>query len=900
MINVSCLAFMKVPPSRNVMSKSSKKKCKASMIFFLFLTMSALMLLRVVSISQKLPRKKFDIVSLQEPATPSVDEGKKHYYTWQWSLQQKYLQRISSPQDWSFFVKENLMKWGSNPTLADSIAASNSLASQSWRRMCSLLKRRKVQPCCEQFLKLDQRVTISIEFRTESPALACFTCVYGPSVALSKRFGGAVQISNLSHWEHCGKIAKNLPTAEFASKSQIPGNPVLITDFVVFQALISTQTRGIRPFSTPVRNVGILLSHYSSAALDQLVQSTAKALRLLLPNENIEVHALTPEVSHSLLDENLAFRFRSQDALIISATPQYLSYLCDAGSSSGADLSIFLLPPPLLTQYERDKVEALIRSCSSKSVVYLFWYRPPEDTTWLVPSGVQQRPLPQKDIAELSLQFALHITTASHPYHPIALKQSFVEATFPRLATRFEVRNMYDPDHFVLNANLETVSWRVERNVVESSQQSSVSIMRQEFGRGTLRIAIRISGRTEEVLDVHKLLLDFHSSSTSRPTEPAALKRSRKLNHLLGDIQRVRFGWHTENRKSLTDIAVYTNEDLHFSHCAVWLDGYWGPSGNVSGYSLFENDVVFFHYPWVLDNLYHVHNDNVFPLLLALHLTGTLERTVGRRVLVLLPSSRGKQPLLVFRTVMSLYFDHIVHLESLLQNGSLCAQRGTQLVWGRPPRPFAMEPQAVQSYLTHNVIPEHRKRIWNAFASQAAEEISNATKSTPLRVTWISRKGERAMFSDGALLGVIAMSSPIEAFDNIEVSLRLCCDGLTYEQQVQLMRTTDILIGVHGAGLFHVTNMDPQPRPVPGATKLFFPLVVHLGSLFLNYHEQTIIERLVFLSNAGESQLNGGIRFWSTVTKPNKQGGTWRSEFAIAEDELLHIWEQTLWRYFNT
>eukprot|EP00388_Colpodella_angusta_P000722 GDKJ01002545.1.p1 GENE.GDKJ01002545.1~~GDKJ01002545.1.p1 ORF type:complete len:272 (-),score=6.24 GDKJ01002545.1:17-832(-) len=249
--------------------------------------------------------------------------------------------------------------------------------------------------------------------------------------------------------------------------------------------------------------------------------------------------------------------------------------------------------------------------------------------------------------------------------------------------------------------------------------------------------------------------------------------------------------------------------------------------------------------------------------------------------LVLLPSKRKEMPLPSFRFIAECLFGNVTDLA----DGSLHHKGMGLFSFGRPPRPFAADLTVVSTYKAADIVRQVRRSVLrNHVGNSTSNKIGASNK---IGVTVIVRKGSREFYSDGALLAIINNNPPHcdSTLPPSQVEIRLCCEGLTYESQAQLMFNTDILIGTHGAGLFHVSNLDPDRRPI----------VLHIASHRLPYHEQNIIERLVLLSQRGSSRIEYLIS--STLVPFGPLGIKWQDSFDMPADEVEHLWERVVDTY---
>ena len=293
-----------------------------------------------------------------------------------------------------------------------------------------------------------------------------------------------------------------------------------------------------------------------------------------------------------------------------------------------------------------------------------------------------------------------------------------------------------------------------------------------------------------------------------------------------------------------------------------------------------EEVPLYLHYPWVRDNVYHSHNDNFWPLFLTAISQPGGGATPAQRALLLLPTRRSKPaPLPVYDEIVQKMFsvagfrkDFFKRLPALYRTESglrkdgvdtLCVGRA---VWGRPRRQFSAHWGDVRAYVQAGVLRRWRAEVYNWFSVAQPAAFSPQAGRRVVRVTWLERKkGQRVLANSADLLASVAHHGTLLARDGAEVAT--CCAGLGFAQQVTLMSKTDVLVGVHGAGLLHVVYLRPSA------------VAVHLAPPRLPHHEQVIIERMAFA--AGVGYVN------SHLHTPPSDPGTWHSNtFSVGRHDL--------------
>ena len=620
-------------------------------------------------------------------------------------------------------------------------------------------------------------------------------------------------------------------------------------------------------------------------------------------------------------------------SFLLQLRPSDFSTICYAESPAFIGKVIVLMTPngaPLDCVLRAE--QWLLSSARARSVLI---HRPDDDLPPESPVIVSK-----DDVREVSAEISLSILAASQAR--VAGSDAHTESEDRALSPhclldvqRLHPRSLFDPD-------VVKLQWRGPGTVL---WQLSFSKHLRDC-RGPLTL---LTDNTA-CLDGDKLFVNEDTMTNIRRNgsiaaydfsgtklSAAEQKKARRRARILGNTSLMRLGWFSENdawfhgvpfRAEAAARAAATEQDFTIDP---------------------EPSHIYVHYPWVLDNLYHQHNDNLLPLLLLILQTEnigpsrmgrpnetvvaeSLSRTRHRRVLVMLPTRRRQVALSSFLEIIDQIFGHVLWMappaglngtssSSVLFSDADCSFRrgshrglscstlnatnsslitiagsnSTVIIWGRPPRPFAKEATYAVPYATNRVV-----RVLNALLHRSWRPLPTSQMTpnlpSPVFVTWIARSGTRSLFNDGALLGLIqSMKDPGSNPIGRPLHLRTCCDNMSYAEQFQMMQSTDILIGVHGAGLLHLINLrgcrEDEGR---GIAHHLDPLVVHIGSQRLNYHEQVVIERLALLCSGASSR----VRYMSTRTrvKPG-DGASWQNSFHLPEDEMLDMWMHAMLRY---
>ncbi|CUG90722.1 Hypothetical protein, putative [Bodo saltans] len=711
-----------------------------------------------------------------------------------------------------------------------------------------------------------------------------------------------------------------------------------------------------------------------------------------------------------------------------------VNYCSRCRSGSPCPKLIGLIPGPFVPHHERIAVEKGLVECALLAGFLppsIMWLRPAEDevqhpaqsgpVAYEVASYFQNIPdalenpmqtlkmISEKDIQEFSVEMMLVASTllpswVSKTLHPVDLRHSTLE----KFVARWSARTLYDPDWFVLPvpstwalqptsallsslASIQTAEAESMLKMISNLTDSTSTVKKSATSDLTWSIVLptgpesqtlqtgydRVEHHVQRLIDTNLM----KQSTTIRPLSSLEKKKRKCLKVIGSNVSvRARFGWHTENTDAFSDIVVVEQTSLVLlaaeNATVVAIDA---AQAAVSSTEL--RWTTFFHYPWVRDNLYHLHNDNILPLLLAVRREEQRERGSSRRSqtadssyscrrLVLLPSTRVLQTPLPFALdLFRLAFDQVVVLETqpgnrkdkplrrlyrgLRPDSEKCnanvSQTDTEsssmpilldgpIIFGRPPRPFSTEMRNVAPFAHHRIVPMWRETVWEFSTQQVVAATRQSLKVAPasevmrlygnmdllktivdddkkqeIFVTWlIRRRGSRSVDTDGVILGWLADANEtlelVHLCHNCVLRIQVCCDGLSFWEQVLLLKRTDILIGVHGAGLLHSIFVDPTPRRIMASTTsgkataaaAVTPLVVHIGSAHMNHHEQVVIQRLTTLASINRTYR---VRYHTTVTSPfsNKnRAASWRDDFHLSATAIHDMLSHALWLYFSS
>jgi len=231
--------------------------------------------------------------------------------------------------------------------------------------------------------------------------------------------------------------------------------------------------------------------------------------------------------------------------------------------------------------------------------------------------------------------------------------------------------------------------------------------------------------------------------------------------------------------------------------------------------SLMRREHAYFYSPWHTDNMFHLHNDNILPLVdnilntpgcdgLKCDLAKTLYQFEG-------DNKRLQKEVQMIRVLRNDLFDTVKSWKDVFRsNKKVCI---ASVSWGRGPGFFYIDlPWYVNGpnlkYWTQNADMEYesRKGRMQIRARAAVDAVhrlydvyQNTSEETDPKVNaiYVERSGTRNVKNPELIM---------EACVEMGWNCQRCCDwqSTTYKDTIKLFSTANVVIGPHGAGLAHV------------------------------------------------------------------------------------------------
>jgi hypothetical protein len=190
-----------------------------------------------------------------------------------------------------------------------------------------------------------------------------------------------------------------------------------------------------------------------------------------------------------------------------------------------------------------------------------------------------------------------------------------------------------------------------------------------------------------------------------------------------------------------------------------------------------ENASLYFIKPYHINNMAHLFNENILPLI------DTMEfPQVARRMLVTFPAhgTRGQSARPIWMATLK-----ALHIETVAHIPQGCVQH---LVWGLGVKPFWHPHRLTQS---RHTVARFRASIFPALSLRF-----RSSESQIMLIVRRAAKSQRSLDNTSFALLESALQLP---------SLH-CCDfqKTTMRQQLQIISRASLVIGLHGAGLMNV------------------------------------------------------------------------------------------------
>lgn len=281
----------------------------------------------------------------------------------------------------------------------------------------------------------------------------------------------------------------------------------------------------------------------------------------------------------------------------------------------------------------------------------------------------------------------------------------------------------------------------------------------------------------------------------------------------------------------------------------------------VANASSWRNGTTLVAQPHLPDNNFHLHNDLILPLVFKLmhsstNRSGGLAATDSDRPLRLLLTHGSRRNYekraIAFDTLYDLFDEVDYSIEDRLTHGrTLCFSR---LVWGNNMfrRPYYGEyGRFGNSFEWEGIVPAFRDRLFGQHGIVAAPP----SKGAPPRLTWVDRPCNKFQGDSRCLHDPEALLEAFQASFDVKV-LTFDRNQRRKEQLLSMLETlasTDVLVGMHGAGLGHIAYLPDLAMVVEiqGA-------VMREKKLFLNMASKQDVPYYMF--DAGDAAGSAGIR----------------------------------------
>ena len=226
---------------------------------------------------------------------------------------------------------------------------------------------------------------------------------------------------------------------------------------------------------------------------------------------------------------------------------------------------------------------------------------------------------------------------------------------------------------------------------------------------------------------------------------------------------------------------------------------------------------AYFWSPWHTDNMFHLHNDNMLPLIdNILHTPGCNGLTCKMQKTLYEfqgDHERSKHEVQMIHVLRNDIFDRVVQFKDVFKpNKMVCI---SQISWGRGPYFFYMKQPWYVNGKQSDIYP---LKYWTqggttAIQTRAVDAVKALhglydvykRSSNEIKAIYVERTGTRNIKNSEVIMS---------ACTDMGWSCQRCCDWATttYEDTIRLFSEADVVIGPHGAGLTHILYARKQPH----------------------------------------------------------------------------------------